>query len=47
MVEKVGGTSMKSEEYLPTRGKETISNEELDKERESRNKAQGHYWIWH
>jgi hypothetical protein len=47
MLEKVGGTLIRSEEYLPTRDKETMSNKELDKERESRNKAQGRYWTWH
>jgi hypothetical protein len=34
MLEKVGGTLVKYEEYLPGAGKETMSNEELDKERE-------------
>jgi hypothetical protein len=34
MLEKVGGTLVKSEEYLPGAGKETMSNEESDKERE-------------
>jgi len=33
MLEKVGGILVKSEEYVPDVGKETMSNEELNKER--------------
>ena len=47
MLEKIGGTLIRSEEYLPVVGKETMSNEELDKERESRNKSQNRYLTWH
>jgi hypothetical protein len=46
MLEKVSGT-FRSEEHLPNVGKETISNKELDKVRESRNKFQNRYWSWH
>lgn len=51
MLEKVGGTLIKSEEYLPTTSsvndKQSLSRQELDQQRESRNKAQGRYWTWH
>jgi hypothetical protein len=48
MLEKIGGTLIKSEEHLPQGAdKETMSNEELDKQRESRNKFQNRYWTWH
>lgn len=47
MVEKVGGTLIKSEEHLPPGDKETLSKQEFDQRRESRNKAQGRYWTWH
>jgi hypothetical protein len=49
MLEKVGGTLIKSEEYLPrlVNDKQSLSRQELDQERESRNKAEGRYWIWH
>ena len=50
MLEKVGGTLIKSEEHLPTTSvndKQTLSRQELDQQRESRNKAQGRYWTWH
>ncbi|MDQ3968547.1 MAG: hypothetical protein M3275_09150 [Thermoproteota archaeon] len=44
---KSNATLVKSEEHLPDVGKETISNEGLDKQRESRNKFQNRYWTWH
>lgn len=47
LLEKVGGTLIRSEEYLPNVDKETMSSEELYKERESRNKSQNRYWTWH
>jgi hypothetical protein len=47
MLEKIGGTLIRSEEYLPVVGKETMSNEEFAKQRESRNKFQNRYWTWH
>jgi hypothetical protein len=46
MLEKIGGTLIKSEEYLPTCDKETFSKQELDQRRESKNKVQGRYWSW-
>ena len=49
-LEKVGGTLIKSEEYLPTTSlvndKQSLSRQELDQQRESRNRAQNRYWTW-
>ncbi|MFL6323274.1 MAG: hypothetical protein ACJ71P_10385 [Nitrososphaeraceae archaeon] len=49
MLEKIGGTLIKSEEYLQTTSvndKQTLSRQELDQQRESRNRAQNRYWTW-
>lgn len=51
LLEKVGGTLVRSEEYLPTTSsnhKQTLSRQELDQQqkRESRNRAQNRYWTW-
>jgi len=50
MLRKVGGTMIKQEEHLPTTSvndKQTLSRQEPDQQRESRNTAQGRYWTWH
>jgi hypothetical protein len=48
MLKRVGATLVKSEEHLPTsvNGKQTLSRQELDQQRESRNRAQNRYWTW-
>ena len=45
---KSNATLVKSEEHLPTsvNDKQTLSRQELDQQRESRNRAQNRYWTW-
>ncbi|HKI10079.1 MAG TPA: hypothetical protein VKA09_16940 [Nitrososphaeraceae archaeon] len=40
LVKNNATTLVKSKEHLPSKGKETMSNDELDKKRESRYKSQ-------
>jgi hypothetical protein len=43
---KSNATLVKSEEHLPQGAKETCDKRELERQRESRNRAQNRYWTW-
>jgi hypothetical protein len=49
LLAKSNATLVKSEEHLPTTSvndKQTLSRQELDQQRESRNRVQNRYWTW-